>query len=357
VIPLVGLLLKKDTGVIKVKAPMDRESPFVKSGQYKALILALDSYMIPATGTGTLMIQLEDVNDNAPAIVERMVEVCNEDPQPIMLTVTDKDTAVNGAPFQVSLKGDAAGNWTARMNGTKTGIILNMRTKLKEAKYSIRISVSDTHGLSQVSTIDAQVCDCKGEEFGCQNRQLGAAGLPLPVILGTLGAILALLLLILLLLMFVRRRSNVKKEPLLLEEDIRDNIYYYDEEGGGEDDQDYDLSVLHRGLDNRPEVFRNDVIPTFMSAPQYQYKPRPANPEDIGNFIDDNLKAADNDPTAPPYDSLLVFDYEGAGSEAGTLSSLNSSSSGDDQDYDCLNEWGPRFKKLADMYGGGEDEL
>jgi len=355
--PAGWLAVEKDTGVIKVKAPMDRESPFVKSGQYKALILALDSYMIPATGTGTLMIQLEDVNDNAPAIVERMVEVCNEDPQPIMLTVTDKDTAVNGAPFQVSLKGDAAGNWTARMNGTKTGIILNMRTKLKEAKYSIRISVSDTHGLSQVSTIDAQVCDCKGEEFGCQNRQLGAAGLPLPVILGTLGAILALLLLILLLLMFVRRRSNVKKEPLLLEEDIRDNIYYYDEEGGGEDDQDYDLSVLHRGLDNRPEVFRNDVIPTFMSAPQYQYKPRPANPEDIGNFIDDNLKAADNDPTAPPYDSLLVFDYEGAGSEAGTLSSLNSSSSGDDQDYDCLNEWGPRFKKLADMYGGGEDEL
>ena len=47
----------------------------------------------------------------------------------------------------------------------------------------------------------------------------------------------------------------------------------------------YDLSVLHRGLDNRPEVFRNDVMPCFM--PAAQYRPRPANPDDIGKFIDD----------------------------------------------------------------------
>uniref|UniRef100_A0A3Q1ES60 Cadherin-1 n=1 Tax=Acanthochromis polyacanthus TaxID=80966 RepID=A0A3Q1ES60_9TELE len=351
--PAGWLNVAKETGLITVKSLMDRESHFVKDNKYTALIGAYDDDEVPATGTGTLMIQLEDVNDNAPTIIQREFKVCNKESAPQLLAVTDKDGPGFAAPYRVSLD-DAMSkaNWTARMNETRTGIILNLAKHLESGHYTVVLTVSDTQGMGQINTVHAEVCECTGAEVVCAGRIGGGSNLP--VILGILGGILLLLMLALLLLLFARRRGGEKKEPLLQDDDIRDNIYYYDEEGGGEDDQDYDLSVLHRGLDNRPDVFRNDVVPNFMPAPQY--RPRPANPDEIGNFIDDNLKAADNDPTAPPYDSLLVFDYEGGGSDAGSLSSLNSSSSGD-QDYDCLNEWGPRFKKLADMYGGGEDDM
>lgn len=73
-------------------------------------------------------------------------------------------------------------------------------------------------------------------------------------------------------------------------------------------------------------------------------------PEVCGAFPQ-GLEAADSDPSVPPYDTALIYDYEGDGSVAGTLSSILSSLGDEDQDYDYLRDWGPRFARLADMYG------
>ena len=44
----------------------------------------------------------------------------------------------------------------------------------------------------------------------------------------------------------------------------------------------------------------------------------------VESFIEDHKKRADTDPSAPPFDDLRNYAYEGGGSTAGSLSSLGS---------------------------------
>ncbi|XP_037265199.1 cadherin-1 isoform X2 [Falco rusticolus] len=351
--PAGWLAIDPENGIVTAAQPLDRESMHAINSTYKAIVLAVDSGSPDATGTGTLLLLLQDVNDNGPMPEPRIFDICNRQPEEQTLNIVDKDLPPNTYPFQAGLEHGSGANWTVRVIEQDL-LVLKLVKQLEPGEYSIFLKLTDGQGKVQVTPVKAQVCDCEGPAKNCERRAYIASGVGIPTILGILGGILVLLILLLLLLLFARRRRVVKEPLLPPEDDMRDNVYHYDEEGGGEEDQDYDLSQLHRGLDARPEVIRNDVAPPLMTAPQY--RPRPANPDEIGNFIDENLKAADTDPTAPPYDSLLVFDYEGSGSEATSLSSLNSSASDRDQDYDYLNDWGSRFRKLADLYGGGEDD-
>ena len=112
-------------------------------------------------------------------------------------------------------------------------------------------------------------------------------------------------------------------------------------------------------LSDLPLTFNLD-LGLIISAPEPMSEPRrpfhPGDYPDIGDFVNDRLKDANRDPNAPPYDSVREYEYEGAGSDAGTLSSLASSSTDRDLDFDYLNDLGPPFAKLADMYGSGADD-
>ncbi|XP_062318314.1 B-cadherin-like isoform X1 [Osmerus eperlanus] len=343
------LSLNESTGLLVVRSSLDRESPFIIDGTYTVLILAIDNAETPATGTGTLVIEVEDVNDNIPSVDQRHLVFCSSQSQALELPIRDPDGPGFSQPFTAQLLEDSLKHWDIHMNDSKTAILLSARTVLRLGEHEVNLRVSDSAGLYQDISLQAQVCDCTGSDLICLEKSIAVG---MSETMWILGGVLALLLLLLLLLLFLRKSGSGEKAVLLQEEEspVRGNIYCYDEEGGGEEDQEYDHRLLRGGFANRPLLIT--VVPPLSCAPTY--RPRPTDQHDIGEFIDDNLRATDGDPTALPYDCLLVFNYEGGGaaSEGGSLSSLTSCSSEEEQDYQRLAHWGPRFSRLALMYNG-----
>ncbi|XP_073987911.1 neural cadherin isoform X3 [Rhodnius prolixus] len=195
-------------------------------------------------------------------------------------------------------------------------------------------------------------CDCPDGFWG-ENCELVQEGQTLKLGMGALAAILVCLLIILILvLVFVvynRRRESHIKYPGP-DDDVRENIINYDDEGGGEDDMTaFDITPLQIPIGGpHPEM-----------PPKIPYVAGVGGVEpNVGLFIEEHKKRADADPNAPPFDDLRNYAYEGGGSTAGSLSSLASGTDDEQQDYDYLGAWGPRFDKLADMYGqdGESDE-
>uniref|UniRef100_A0A7N9AQ08 Cadherin-4 n=1 Tax=Mastacembelus armatus TaxID=205130 RepID=A0A7N9AQ08_9TELE len=364
------LSINRTNGQIVTTAMLDRESIYVKNNIYEATFLATDNGFPAASGTGTLQIYLIDINDNPPALIPKESQICermNRNVNSVNITAADADTDPNAGPFVFELPNFPTSirrNWTiSRINGEELSAYTTIY--LEPGMYEVPVIVSDSGNppLSNRSLIKVKVCPCD-ENGDCTTLgAVAAAGLGTGAIISILICIIILLSMVLLFVVWIKRREKERQTKQLLidpEDDVRDNILKYDEEGGGEEDQDYDLSQLQQPdslehiISKPPGVRRVDERPIIPES-QYPIRPVVPHPGDIGDFIHEGLRAADNDPTAPPYDSLLVFDYEGSGSTAGSVSSLNSSSTGD-QDYDYLNDWGPRFKKLADMYGGGDDD-
>ncbi|XP_055006702.1 cadherin-6-like [Boleophthalmus pectinirostris] len=231
------------------------------------------------------------------------------------------------------------------------------------SSYLVPVVISDGDFPMQSSTctLTVKVCTCDrdGNMKLCNAEALTArAGL-------STGALVAILLCVIILLMivvlFAALRRQRKKEPLIIsKEDVRDNVVSYNDEGGGEEDtQAFDIGTLRNPEAIEDGKQRRDIIPeTYYNPPVRRavLAPPRDNNGDVRDFINQRLQDNDTDPTAPPYDSLATYAYEGNGSVAESLSSLESVTTDGDQDYNYLSEWGPRFKKLADMYGGDDSD-
>lgn len=144
------------------------------------------------------------------------------------------------------------------------------------------------------------------------------------------------------------RRPDQKFGGGPCEDDIRENIISYDDEGGGEDDMNaYDitplripiepnghmagmngmngLNGLNGGMLMQPGLMHNGTLKKLGGPKAGLLAPLKEGPlSDVCDFISEHLDKVDNDPNAPPFDDVRTYAYEGSGSTAGSLSSLNS---------------------------------
>uniref|UniRef100_A0A8C5MVK2 Cadherin-10 n=1 Tax=Leptobrachium leishanense TaxID=445787 RepID=A0A8C5MVK2_9ANUR len=314
-----------------------------------------------------VFIKVLDVNDNAPEFAMLYdISVCeNAKAEQLIHTVSavDKDEASSGLQFSFALAGplSSSPNFTVKDNRDNTASIFTRRNGYSRHEmntYVLPVVIAD-YALpvqSSTGTLTIRVCACdhKGNTQSCS-----AEALVHPTGLST-GALIAILLCIIILLvtvvLFAALRRQRKKEPLIVsKEDIRDNIVSYNDEGGGEEDtQAFDIGTLRNPEAIEDNKLRRDIVPETLFFPRRT--PAARDNTDVRDFINQRLKENDTDPTAPPYDSLATYAYEGNGSVAESLSSLESVTTDGDQDYDYLSDWGPRFKKLADMYGGSDSD-
>ncbi|KAM9637159.1 cadherin-12 isoform X1 [Harpia harpyja] len=348
-------------GTIATNEILDRES----TAQYNFSIIASKVSNPLLTSKVNVIINVLDVNEFPPEIsVPYETSVCeNAKAGQVIQTVTaaDKDLSPAGQRFSFRLSPEASNkpNFTIHDYRNNTAGIETRRngySRRQQELYFLPVVIEDSSYPVQSSTNTMTIrvcrCDSDGTILSCNVEAIF-----LPVGLST-GALIAILLCIVILLvivvLYVALRRQKKKDTLMTsKEDIRDNVIHYDDEGGGEEDtQAFDIGALRNPKVIEDNKIRRDIKPDTLRFPRQ--RPPVEDNTDIRDFINQRLQENDVDPTAPPYDSLATYAYEGNGSVAESLSSIDSLTTEADQDYDYLSDWGPRFKILADMFGEEE---
>ncbi|XP_076601796.1 cadherin-7-like [Chaetodon auriga] len=360
--------IDSSSGVITTGRPLDREVIAL----HNITVLATETLDQAQVGKAVVLVSVTDVNDNAPSFaIDYETFVCeNSEPGQIIetLSAVDRDEPENGHHFLFSLSTEAAGNpnFTLRDNKDNTASILTRHSGFLQRDQLVHflpvvISDGSSPSLSSTNMLSIIVCTCDdaGNRRSCSQgaSPLLGVGLSTAATVVVLTCVLTLLGVIIVIVAVRHRR----REPLIMddERDIRENIVRYDDEGGGEEDTEaFDMLTLrHLNKTHQTCQDTNNQKPGILTK-TVEYR---TDKNRLFQDIREKLEEADRDLTAPPYDSLQTYAFEGSESAAESLSSLSSldslSSSESEQNYDFLSGWGPRFRKLAELYahheGGG----
>uniref|UniRef100_A0A4W4G6F7 FAT atypical cadherin 4 n=1 Tax=Electrophorus electricus TaxID=8005 RepID=A0A4W4G6F7_ELEEL len=152
--------INPQTGQVSVASELDRETMPV----YNLTLLAVDSGSPAATGTATLIVTLEDINDNGPTLVTTNGKVMENQRAgtPVMtLQSSDPDLAPNRGPFSYSLltPGSAASYFILTSSGQLSTSQAIDREQISDFYLSVVIKDSGVPQMSSTGTVHVKVDD------------------------------------------------------------------------------------------------------------------------------------------------------------------------------------------------------
>ncbi|KAM9844703.1 desmoglein-2-like protein [Aulostomus maculatus] len=397
------LIIDEKTADIRLNKLPDRESKFLINGTYYAEIICISNETPSKTATGTIAIQVEDFNDHCPKLTMTSHTMCLEQ-NVLFVTAVDEDEVPNSAPFQFEVISDEGkGKWSVEPFNDTTAILRD-NANLWPGSYQIFVKVEDQQGHScdDVEMIDVTVCNCDENTKGCDSRRTTTAGFGAAGILLLLLGLLLLLLVPLLLLFCLCGGAMGDFKPIPF--DTKQQLIAYHTEGQGEDKEvpllhapvEVDVSKLNTaggkdylsGLAEGGGAAGGATLGAFNSSTltaenMHLYNQYNQNSGEMKmDYMDSGMMlgqehafsqygagafdgmalseqflggyyASKSDHAAlqsQQKDGLLVYDYEGQGSLAGSVGCCSLLENDDDLAF--LNDLGPKFKTLAEVCQG-----
>lgn len=166
-----------DSGCLRLLQPLDRDPPN-GSKLLQINLTATDENGNGKSTTVPLIITLEDINDNAPYLTNKMHVVWSENRSPgmiIKLIAEDVDEEHNGPPFFYSI--DPEASWEIKQRFKVVGDELHAsvefdREEQKVYRVPILIRDSGDQPMSAISTLVIEIGDENDNEMQCGVKQV-----------------------------------------------------------------------------------------------------------------------------------------------------------------------------------------
>ncbi|KAM4601495.1 cadherin-17 [Polymixia lowei] len=214
------LEINADTGEIKTKAKLDRET--VEA--FQVTVTAFEKANPQKSAEQTVSVRLLDVNDNFPKLTESQAFICAKKPEAVFIRASDADSAPYSQPFIFTLAlAKKSPNWDLRTVDGTTATLTLKKTPSEDKTFMIPINIKDNAGMGITHRLEVRVCNCTELGYCYMEPGVHAFKYGMGTTIGILAGVLGFIILAFIIVV-QRIKKNNQKKALSAEEETDDML-------------------------------------------------------------------------------------------------------------------------------------